>query len=117
MEKKLIIQFWKTECALAMQIPEQTGLPLRPQSYDKTTFPWRYKEDGCFVKVNDDNQDDWLKCKLIGILPNSKKYRFIVENTNDDRGFSLYKEARPLVKEFPKVEENGPVVTYTWDEE
>lgn len=70
---------------------------------------------GC--EGNDDKQDDWLKRKLLGILQDSKKYRFIAENTNDDRGFSLYKEARPLVKEFPKVEENGPVVTYTWDEE
>jgi hypothetical protein len=70
---------------------------------------------GCEIKV--DKKNDWLKCKLLGVLPKSKKYRFIVENKNDDRGFSLYKEARPIVKEFPKVEENGPVVTFTWDDE
>lgn len=45
MNKKLKIQFWKAEKALAMQILEQEGLPYRKNEglVHIDSFPWLYK--------------------------------------------------------------------------
>lgn len=59
MKKKLKIQFWKAEKALAMQILEQEGLP----SYKEDGFikidssPWIY--EGKLWLRGSDSQDDW----------------------------------------------------------
>lgn len=131
MEKKLKIQFWKAECALAAVIPEQLGLPLRPHIYDKTTFPWKYKEE-YFVIVNKHSYDEhfWLSPTYIELKPKcieDKKdcwHRIgkITFGSNEARDNYLAKVVKKITDEIfnnpriePKVEKNGEVETYIWD--
>ena len=60
----------------------------------------------------------WEKLKLLAILPNPQKYKYVCEARDDNTYFYSYAEARPLCKRIePKVETNGEIVTYTWEEE
>lgn len=170
MNKKLKIQFWKAEKALAMQILEQEGLPkykngdgfvkighspsldleemwLRGSEViyntyiDSVYFKSNAKRDAylnwavkaitdelftgegelkvgemCEVKDYEDNV--WNRRKLIAILPEQYKGRFIVETEDYPDEYSSWDCARPISKRTkPTVKECGQLVTYTWEEE
>lgn len=163
--KKLKIQFWKAEKALAMQILEQEGsfcgsehvymgLPelccdriyLRDEAergnldVSARSFVANSERDaylqkavnaitdelftgkgelkiGEMCEVRDDEDDNWEERKLITILPEQYKERFIVANLFYPNRFVPFSVARPIVKRIePTVEECGNVVTYTWEE-
>lgn len=60
----------------------------------------------------------WHRKKLIAILPDNYRSRFITQSDEDSNNWFGYKYARPLCKRTePKVETNGEIVTYTWEEE
>ena len=60
----------------------------------------------------------WEKLKLLAILPNIQKYKYICEARDDNTYFYSYAEARPLCKRTePKVKVDGEITTYTWEEE
>lgn len=60
----------------------------------------------------------WEKLKLLTILPNPQTYKYICEARDDDTVFYSYAEARPITKRVePKIETNGEIITYTWEEE
>lgn len=168
MNKKLKIQFWKAEKALAMQILEQEGLPKRKN--EGNVRVWNYlalfkeaivlgginKFDldiphiildtnaerdeylqkavnaiteelfagekelkiGEVCAISDDPQ--FLDCytgKLIAILPEGLKNRYIIKSAWDTDGWICGEYARMLNKtERPTIEECGNVITYTWEE-
>ena len=167
MNKKLKIQFWKAEKALAMQILVQEGLPKRKN--EGNVRVWNYlalfkeaivlgginKFDlyiphiifdtnaerdeylqkavnaitdelfsdegelkiGEMCEVRDDECERWRKRKLLAILPEQYKNRFIVEWTDCPAKYSSWDCARPIVKRTePKIEECGQLITYTWEE-
>lgn len=167
MNKKLKIQFWKAEKALAMQILEQEGLPKRKN--EGNVRVWNYlalfkeaivlgginKFDlyiphiifdtnaerdeylqkavnaitdelftgggelkvGEMCEVRDDECERWRKRKLLAILPEQYKNRFIVEWADCPAKYSSWDCARPIVKRTePKIEECGQLITYTWEE-
>ena len=60
----------------------------------------------------------WGRSKLLAILPEGYDQRYIVKFNDFDKGWCSFAEARPLTKRIePKVETNGEIVTYTWEEE
>ena len=70
----------------------------------------------CEARINEYHL--WDKCKLLAILPEKYDKRYIVNFSDDDDSWMAFKEARPLCKRIePKVETNGEIVTYTWEEE
>lgn len=168
MSKKLKIQFWRAEKALAMQIIEQKGLPkekgdgfvrindspalvfeagvwLRGHHHyadfklnsiyfatnserdaflqkavnaitDELFTGGRELKIGEICEVRDDDTESWRKRKLITILPEQQSRRFVVDSLELHR-YIGYEYARPIAKRTePTVEENGNVVTYTWEE-
>ena len=72
---------------------------------------------GEMCEVKDDGDERWKKRKLLAILPVQYKERYIVD-TGEERGdWSFFDCIRPLVKRTePTVEENGQLITYTWEE-
>lgn len=167
MTKKLKIQFWKAERALAMQILEQEGLPKRKNEGNVRVWDYLalFKEAivlgginefdlhiphiifytnaerdeylqkavssiteelfagekelkiGEMCEVRDDECERWRKRKLLAILPEQYKNRFIVEKEEYPYEYSSWDCARPIVKRIkPTIEEWGNVVTYTWEE-
>ena len=170
MSKKLKIQFWKAEKALAMQILEQEGLPQQkengevrilgaPQLCDDRIFlrgtakwddlkiahthiefntqydfnaylHWAVNaitaelftgegelKIGEMCEVRDDEDDNWEERKLIAILPEQYKQRFIVETRKYSELHSSWAFARSITKRIePTIEECGNAVTYTWEE-
>lgn len=168
MSKKLKIQFWKAEKALAMQILEQEGLPkekneghvrirIRPEFLTETLY-LRGKENksnlcipeagfntnserdeylqkavnaitdelftdegeelkiGEMCEVRDNECERWRKRKLLEILPEQYKNRFIVEWADCPAEYSAWDCARPIVKRTePKIEKCGQLITYTWE--
>lgn len=164
MSKKLKIQFWKAEKALAMQILEQEGLPNRKEEGDVRIWDYSalFKEaiflggiDGhishdifdsnaerdeylrkavnaitdelftgkgelkigemCEVKDYDDKR--WEERKLIAILPEQYRGRFIVEVKDYPTMHASRDCARAIAKSTePKIEECGQLITYTWEE-
>ena len=167
MSKKLKIQFWKAEKALAMQILEQEGLSERKvNDFIKIiSMPCMFRDELClrgydtqedfFVdviyfssntaraaylqkavdaitdelfteggelkvgercEVRDDEDEQWIKRKLITILPEQQSYRFVV-NSLEPHKYLGYEYARPIIERTePTVEECGQLVTYTWEE-
>ena len=166
--KKLKIQFWKAEKALAMQILEQEGLSKCKEDgfVHITDSPWVYRDKidlrgydsqndldvekvkfdtnaerdaylekvvnaitdelfsgseelkvGEICEVRDAELDFWEKRKLIAILPEQYKRRFIAERGDYPNGHCSWDCARPIAKcTKPTVEECGQLVTYTWEE-
>ena len=108
MKKKLVIKFWKAEKALAMQIVEQEGLPER-------------KETG-FVQIRSVNILFYDELCLRGC---DTRYDYYIERIcfyqNLERDEFLNKAVDAITDELfsvkPKVEVNGEVITYTWEEE
>ena len=163
MSKKLKIQFWKAEKALAMQILEQEGLPkekgdgfikiIDSPALDFVMGVWlrgyhssstlsietiylnsntardEYLQKivnaitdelfagegelkiGEMCEVRDDEDDNWERRKLIAILPEQYKERFIVEMEDYPTEHSSWDCARPIAKRTePTIED----ITYTW---
>lgn len=159
MSKKLKIQFWIAEKALAMQILEQEGLPsckeagkvlIRNQptlhEYDiilRGCWKWdnlrishiefstnterdeylqkavnaitdelftdeRELKVGEMCEVRDDEFERWRKRKLVAILSEQYKSRFIVEWEDCPTEYSSWNCARPIVKCIkPTIDEWG----------
>jgi hypothetical protein len=58
----------------------------------------------------------WSKHKLLAILPEKYNKRYIASLGNYN--WVGFREARPICKRTePKVETNGEIITYTWEEE
>ena len=170
MSKKLKIQFWKANKALAMQVLLQQDLPLdKYEGCIKTLAVSPYLErNAIFLKsknsvedseisslyfpsneeldeylqkmvplitqelfssnkelkigevcaISDDPQ--FLDCytgKLIAILPEGLKNRYIIKSAWDTDGWICGEYARMLNRtERPTIEECGNVITYTWEE-
>ncbi len=163
--RKLKIQFWRAEKALAMQILEQEGsfcdsehvymelpelccdriylcdeagrgnLDVSARSFVANSERDAYLEKivnsitdelftgseelkvGEICEVRDAELDFWEKRKLIAILPEQYKRRFIAERGDYPNGHCSWDCARPIAKRIePTVEECGQLVTYTWEE-
>lgn len=72
---------------------------------------------GEMCEVRDDEDDNWEERKLITILPEQYKERFIVEMEDYPTEHSSWDCARPIAKRTePTVEECGQLITYTWEE-
>ena len=113
MSKKLKIQFWRAEKALAMQILEQEGLPER-------------KEDGV-VRIND---APWLCGERIDLRGYNHDYDWDIDrgvfDTNAERDEYLRKTVNAITEELftgegelrtePTIEECGQLVTSTGEE-
>ena len=65
------------------------------------------------------NEPQFLDCytgKLIAILPEGLKNRYIIESAWDTNGWVCGEYARMFNRtERPTIEESGSVVTYTWE--
>ena len=87
MTKKLKIQFWKAENALAMQILEQEGLPsCKEDGFIKILgSPW-VREDNLWLR-GDCSKDDWEVARA--------KY-----STNIERDSSLYRIVNAITDEL-----------------
>lgn len=72
----------------------------------------------CEVSSCPDLSDSyWHKKKLIAILPDNYRSRFITQCDEDSNNWFGYKYARPICKRIaPKIKINGEVETYTWEE-
>ena len=71
---------------------------------------------GEMCKVSDNENEDGAPNELIAILPKGYKARFIVK-VFYGTGWESFEYAQPLAKRTePKVEENGELITYTWEE-
>ena len=168
MSKKLKIQFWRAELALAMQILEQEGLPKCKgdgfvQIYQSIDLKdWRLNLRGIdtyfdlyiaqkyfrsnsdrdaylqkavnaitdelfagegelkigeMCEVRDVEDEQWKKRKLVAILSEQYKSRFIAEWEDCPTKHSSWDCARPLIKRTePTIEECGQLITYTWEE-
>lgn len=137
--KRLKIQFWKAERALAMQILEQEGLPKEKEGgfvkIDDNAKCNAYLQKvvatitdelftgkgelkiGEMCEVKDDEDHIWNRRKLLAILPEQYKGRFIVETEDYPNEYSSWDCARPIAKQTkPTIEECGNVITYTWEE-
>ena len=72
---------------------------------------------GEMCEVRDDERERWRKRKLLAILPEQYKNRFIVEWVDCPAEYSSWDCARPIAKRTePTVEEYRQLVTYTWEE-
>lgn len=169
MSKKLKIQFWRAEGALAMQVLEQEGLPKCKKdgfvhitdspALDFEMGVWlrgyNHYADFRLVSVNCEtyfgraaylqkvvnsitdelftgseelkvgeicevwNPDSkkWQDRRLLAILPENYEERFIVDSLRHPNRYAPFSDARPLAKRIePKIEKNGNVVTYTWEQ-
>ena len=166
MKKKLVIKFWKTERALAMQVVEQKGLPkekddgfvqvidypglytericlrgrdsindfdidrqsfnsneerdaylsLITQAITDEIFPGGELEVGELCEASNDNET-WEVHPLITILREGLLRRYIVNVSYNVKAWDCFEHARPIAKRIePKVETNGEIITYTWEE-
>ena len=71
---------------------------------------------GEMCESRQDWQCIWCKNKLLAILPEEYDKRYIVSAYNYH--WIALREARPIAKRTePKVETNGEIITYTWEEE
>ena len=72
---------------------------------------------GEMCEVRDFEYEDWQTRKLLAILPKNYIMRFIVDTDEVKDDWVDFRQARPLAKRTePKVETNGEVITYTWEE-
>ena len=59
----------------------------------------------------------WHKSILLAILPEHIRERYVVDDNRDYGECIACAEARPIAKRTePKVEVNGEIITYTWEE-
>ena len=68
-------------------------------------------------EVRDFDDDEWCKSELIAVLPDQYTQRYIAKTGNSKDCWLCWEQARPIAKRTePKVETNGEIVTYTWEE-
>ena len=73
---------------------------------------------GEYCEVRDFDYEEWETRKLLAILPHHIEMPFIVERPQNKACVEDWTYARPLCKRIePKVETNGEVISYTWEEE
>lgn len=73
---------------------------------------------GELCEVSGCPEGHWRTRKLIAILPDTYRSRFITQSDEEANNWFGYKYARPLGKRTdPKVETYGEITTYTWEEE
>ena len=73
---------------------------------------------GEMCEVSDFEHEEWETRKLLAILPPHIEMPFVVERKNNNAWVEEWRYARPISKRIePKVETNGEIVTYTWEEE
>ena len=115
--KKLVIKFWRSKTALAMQIVEQTGrfvgcgakVILRPSA---TLVSYYHKEK---------------RIERVGILDCSEPNRFDIDSvsfsTEEERDDYLYNITKAITNELfsskakASIDVNSEILTYTWIEE
>ena len=62
--------------------------------------------------------EGWITGRLLAVLPDDCKLRYIMKGGAYLRGWDCFNYAQPKTKRTePKVETNGEVITYTWEEE
>jgi hypothetical protein len=72
---------------------------------------------GEMCEIKDSDDDNWKERELLAVLPNKCLKRYIVMEPYY-YGWISYDEARPIPKRIePKIETNGEIITYTWEEE
>lgn len=72
---------------------------------------------GDMCEVSSCPNGHWRKKKLIAILPDNYRSRFITQCDDDGNDWFGYTYAQPISKRIePKVEECGEIITYTWEE-
>lgn len=71
---------------------------------------------GELCEVKDFNDSIWEEHELITVLPKKYEMRYITTGLNLTDHLS-WNCARPIAKRTePKIEENGQLITYTWEE-
>lgn len=74
-------------------------------------------EAGEMCEVWDPDSKKWLKRRLFAVLPENYEKGFIVADLCEPNRYVSFPAARAITKRTePRVEENGDVVTYTWEE-
>ena len=110
--KRLKIQFWKAEKALAMQILEQEGLPNRKEEGDVRI--WNYSELFRHFLVLYGKEGLDLNISHIEFDSNAERDEYLRKAVNaiTEELFTGEGELRTE----PTIEECGNVVIYTWEE-
>ena len=122
MKKKLKIKFWKAKKALAMQIIEQEGLPTYKNKGRVwiTTHPSIYTS----IQLRGSHKDCNLSITHKRFCTNQERDAYldkaiwaITDELFTANGELKVGQARPIAKRTePKVEVNGEIRTYTWEE-
>ncbi len=112
MSKKLKIQFWRAEKALAMQVLVQEGLP----DYKKEgkIHIWGSPQlcDDCIFLRGTFKYDDLnIDCITFNNNADCDEYLQNLINAITDELFTSCGE-----RTEPKIEECGQLITYTWEE-
>lgn len=93
-------------------------LSLITQAITDELFPGGELKVGELCEIRDYDEDEWEERELLVVLSPKFNRRYIVKMGSFDDEWVGYKHARPLSKRIePKVETNGEIVTYTWEEE
>ena len=72
---------------------------------------------GEMCEVWDSCTSSWLKRKLIAILPEGYKYRFLAEHSKYPTQYCKWEYARSIPKQIkPRIENCGSVLICTWGE-
>ena len=113
MSKKLKIQFWKAEKALAMQTLEQEGLHQKIYNGEACILVSPQLLTDCICLRGSAKWSD-LKITKIKFDTNAERDAYLdkVVNAITDKLFTGEGELRIE----PTVEECGQLVTYTWEE-
>ena len=73
---------------------------------------------GEMCEIRDYDEEEWEERQLLVVLSPKFRKRYIVKMLSYDDEWVGYTQARPLYKRIePKVEVNGEITTYTWEEE
>lgn len=72
---------------------------------------------GEMCEVRDDEDEQWERRKLLAILPEGYKYRFLAEHGKYPTQYCKWKYARSIPEQIkPKFENCGSVLICTWEE-
>lgn len=109
MSKKLKIQFWKADKALAMQVLEQEGLPKEKREGEiRISWAPELHDDNVFLRGDCSSKNSNIGWITFSTQYDLNAYLHWVVNTITDELFTGEGE--------PKIEECGQLVTYTWEE-
>lgn len=113
--KKLKIQLWKAQKALAMQILEQEGLPERKvNGFIKViSMPCMSKDELC-LRGYDIEEDIFVD--VIYFSSNTERDAYLKKAVKAITEELSWDCARPIGRTEPKIEECGQLITYAWEE-